>query len=119
MESGSRNLHEQTATASQGERPNIILVVADDLRADDLAAMPAVQALLVEQGIVCNQCVASAPGCAPARASILRGQYPHNHAVLRGSGRVAGLTRFQAMANEASTVATWLRDAGYRTALVG
>ena len=119
MESGSRNLHEQTATASQGERPNIILVVADDLRADDLAAMPAVQALLVEQGIVCNQCVASAPGCAPARASILRGQYPHNHGVLRGSGRVGGFTRFQAMGNEASTVATWLRDAGYRTALVG
>lgn len=117
MHSGSFTRGE--SAAGHEARPNIVLVVADDLRADDLAAMPAVQSLLVEQGVVCEQCVTPAPGCAPARASILRGQYPHNHGVLRGSGRRGGFTRFRAMGNEASTLATWLRDAGYHTALIG
>ena len=118
MESGTMDRREQPA--EQRERPNIVLVVADDLRADDLASMPAVQALLVEHGVTCDQCVTLTPGCAPARASILRGQYPHNHGVLRGSGRVRRIHALPAaMGNETLTVATWLRDAGYRTALIG
>lgn len=101
------------------ERPNIVLIVADDLRADDLAAMPAVRRRLIGEGTRCEQCIAPAPGCAPARASILRGQYPHNHGVLRGSGRFGGFGVFRERGNEAATIATWLQDAGYRTALIG
>ncbi|MCC7023023.1 MAG: sulfatase-like hydrolase/transferase, partial [Thermomicrobiales bacterium] len=94
-------------------------IVADDLRADDLAAMPAVRRRLIGEGTRCEQCIAPAPGCAPARASILRGQYPHNHGVLRGSGRFGGFGVFRERGNEAATIATWLQDAGYRTALIG
>jgi arylsulfatase A-like enzyme len=101
------------------ERPNIVLIVADDLRADDLAAMPSVRSRLIGEGTHCEQCIAPAPGCAPARASILRGQYPHNHGVLRGSGRFGGFGVFRDQGNEASTIATWLQDAGYRTGLIG
>ncbi|MCA9878268.1 MAG: sulfatase, partial [Thermomicrobiales bacterium] len=94
-------------------------IIADDLRADDLGAMPAARALLAAQGTSFTQCLTPAPGCAPARASLLRGQYPHNHGVLRGNGRFGGFERFRERGNEASTLATWLHDAGYRTALVG
>ena len=100
-------------------RPNIILIVADDMRADDLTTMPATQALLVEQGTSFEQFFASAPSCAPSRASILRGQYPHNHGVLRGSEKHWGFGLFRKLGNETSNIATWLQDAGYRTALVG
>lgn len=111
----------EAAGTSEGAepRPNVILVVADDLRVDDLPAMPAVQELLSNQGMVFEQCFTPTPGCAPARASILRGQYPHNHGVVRGSGKWGGFRRFREMGNEPSTIATWLQDAGYHTGLVG
>src|SRR5215203_3944004 len=100
-------------------RPNIILLVLDDMRADDLAMMPAVQELLVAQGTSFTNFFATAPTCAPSRASIFRGQYPHNHGVLRSAGEKGGYAPFYTRGHEQSTVATWLQDAGYRTALIG
>lgn len=108
-----------SAHAAQDERPNIIFILTDDMRADDLPFMPQVQALLAEQGATFTRFAASSPGCAPARASILRGQYPHNHGLLRGSGDFGGADVFQNLGNESSTIATWLQEAGYRTALIG
>lgn len=100
-------------------QPNIILILTDDMRADDLAYMPAVQSLLVDQGATLTNFLATNPSCAPARASILRGQYAHNHGVMRGKGDVGGIEQFLSDDDEDSTIATWLQDAGLRTALVG
>ena len=102
-----------------GSQPNILFILLDDLRADDLAAMPTVQARLVAEGTIFENFFVTAPLCAPARASILRGQYPHNHGVLRGSGVFGGFDLFQTLGEEQSTIATWLHEAGYRTALIG
>jgi arylsulfatase A-like enzyme len=107
------------AQSPRRPRPNIVLIVADDMRVDDLPTMRETQALLVEEGVTFEQCFTPTPGCAPARASLLRGEYPHNHGVVRGSGRRGGFGRFRELGNEVSTVATWLHDAGYRTGLVG
>ncbi|MBW3634489.1 MAG: sulfatase [Chloroflexi bacterium] len=100
-------------------QPNIILILLDDMRADDLQNLPAVQELLVAQGTSFANFLATSPACAPARASILRGQYPHNHGVLRGKGSLGGFARFHTLGHEQSTVGTWLQEAGYRTALIG
>jgi arylsulfatase A-like enzyme len=81
--------------------------------------MPAVHSLLVAQGTTFANYLASTPGCCPSRASILRGQYAHNHGVLRSSGDLGGFDRFHDLGREQSTIATWLHDAGYRTALIG
>ena len=59
------------------------------------------------------------PLCCPSRASILRGQYAHSHGVLSNGGDNGGFPAFYRLGDEESTVATWLQDAGYRTALVG
>jgi arylsulfatase A-like enzyme len=85
------------------------------MRADDLAVMPAAQALLVKQGTTFTNCITPDALCAPARASLLRGQYPRNHQVWRGRG----FDGFYALGHEESTIATWLQDAGYRTGLIG
>lgn len=114
-----RNARATPSRRQAGSRPNIILIVADDMRADDLADMPAANALLVEQGMRFDQCFATVPSCAPSRASILRGQYPQNHGVLRGGEEQWGFGRFHELERETSTIATWLQDAGYRTALMG
>ena len=108
------------ASARQaGAQPNIVLILTDDMRAEDLASMPAVQSLLVDQGVTLTNFLATNPSCAPARASILRGQYAHNHGVMRGKGDVGGIEQFLDDDDEDATIATWLHDAGIRTALVG
>jgi arylsulfatase A-like enzyme len=57
--------------------------------------------------------------CCPSRTALLRGQYAHNTGIFTNNAPAGG---FQAVHNgglEASTAATWLRDAGYRTILLG
>lgn len=110
---------DRQSAAQSEEQPNIVLILTDDMRVDDLAFMPAVQKHLVDEGAVFSNFAATSPGCAPARASILRGQYPHNHGILRGQGDIGGVGLFQSLGNEDSTIATWLQEAGYRTALIG
>src|SRR5262249_36056172 len=53
--------------------------------------------------------------CCPSRASILSGQYAHSHGVLTNNGPNGGAKVF----HDASTLATWLRGAGYQTGLYG
>ena len=115
----ARNAQAGPLRLQEDTRPNIVLIVADDMRADDLVDMPATSALLVSQGMRFDQFFASVPSCAPSRASILRGQYPQNHGVLRGGEQEWGFGLFHELGRETSTVATWLHNAGYRTALFG
>jgi N-acetylglucosamine-6-sulfatase len=51
------------------------------------------------------------PLCCPSRARILSGQYSHH----TGVGTNSAAVKF----DERHTVATWLHDADYRTALIG
>ncbi|MBW3633162.1 MAG: sulfatase [Chloroflexi bacterium] len=99
--------------------PNIIVIVTDDLDARSVACLPNVQALLAAEGVTFTNAFATTPLCCPSRASILRGQYAHNHGVLSNSGDNGGFPTFYRLGDEESTVATWLQDTGYRTALVG
>ena len=97
---------------------NIILINTDDLDADSLRSMPNVSSLLAQRGASFTQFIVAAPDCCPSRASLLRGQYVHDHGILRGSNKF-GEGKFRSRGLEDSTIATWLRRAGYRTALVG
>ncbi|MDP9363610.1 MAG: sulfatase, partial [Chloroflexota bacterium] len=110
------------AVAVPSARPNIVLILLDDLDARSVEAMPNVMSLLRDQGTTFENFFVTTPLCCPSRASILRGQYAHNHGVLRNvkKGRKpGGFPTFLELGREGSTVATWLHDAGYRTALVG
>jgi len=107
------------APAAPPSRPNIVLVVTDDLDAASVEAMPMVMALLHDQGVSFSNFFVSTPLCCPARVSLLRGQYVHNHGVLGNGGPNGGFATFHRLGGEDSTVATWLHDAGYRTALLG
>lgn len=105
--------------SSDAKRPNIILIVTDDQNAQTVTFMPNLQRLLVEGGTSFSHAFAPTPLCCPGRASILRGQYAHNHGVKSNDGVTGGFPKFFSTGNEASTLATWLQGAGYRTALVG
>jgi arylsulfatase A-like enzyme len=105
--------------ATAQRRPNIIAIVTDDLDRQSLASMPNIQALLSQQGTTFTNFLVADPSCGPARASILRGQYTQNHQMVSNSPPNGGWGVFAAKGEEASTVATWLHDAGYRTGLFG
>jgi len=104
---------------SESAKPNIIFILTDDQDLESLAHMPRVQALLVKQGLTFKNAFVTTPLCCPSRASILTGQYPHNHNILSNAPPLGGFVKFRDLKREDSTVATWLRTAGYRTALFG
>lgn len=103
------------AGSSREKRPNIVLVLTDDQRADSLWAMPNVRRRLVKKGTKFENGYVSNSLCCPSRTSILTGQYSHSTGVYTNSLPDGGFGKF----SDASTVATWLHEAGYRTGLIG
>ena len=115
------------ATASQGVAaqgpsgpsgpPNVVLILTDDHRWDTLWAMPTVTREIADRGITFANGFVSNPLCCPSRASILTGQYSHSTGVYTNHGGElhGGFRAFR----DRSTIATWLDQAGYRTALFG
>ena len=99
--------------------PNIVFVLSDDEDVGIHASMPKVKALIEDQGAVFENFFTTYPLCCPARASILRGQYPHNTLVLGNLPPEGGFLTFRRLGLEESTIATWLHAAGYRTAFYG
>lgn len=111
---------------SSGERPNIVLITADDLGYGDLSGYgradfrtPMLD-LLAVQGTRFTQAYAIAPVCTPTRVGLMTGRYPARHPVglrepltLSPSDRALGL--------EAShpTLSSLLKQAGYTNALFG
>jgi N-acetylglucosamine-6-sulfatase len=81
--------------------------------------MPTVQRELIGKGTTFENGILTLPVCCPSRATMLRGQYAHNHSLSDGSGGENGARWFRKLGLENSTVATWLNKVGYRTALMG
>jgi len=104
----------QGVTAGQ---PDIILILTDDQRFDTLWAMPTVRSQLVAKGVSFSNGYVSNPVCCPSRSSTLTGQYSHTTRVYTNHPKepFGGFPAF----DDRSTVATWLQQAGYRTALMG
>jgi N-acetylglucosamine-6-sulfatase len=102
------------------ERPNIVFIVADDMRIDDLKYMPKTRALLERKGMRFNKAFVSYATCCPSRATIMRGQYAHNTGVwININGSDGGWEGYKNNGNEEDNVATRLQGAGYETGLFG
>jgi choline-sulfatase len=101
------------APAVPAERPNVLLVTIDTLRADHLgcyghraADTPAIDGL-AGRGVRFETAIAPAPLTGPSHASILSGRNPLGHGFRNNSGFV--------LAPTVSTVTEDFRQAGYRT----
>jgi len=71
--------------AAEGpERPNIVLIIADDMAWDDCGAFgnPSIKTpnidKLAQSGMRFDRAFVTASSCSPSRSSILTGRYPHN-----------------------------------------
>lgn len=76
---------------SKEDRPNIILIITDQQRYETIRALgyeymdtPHLDRL-VNEGVAFSQCHITAPSCAPSRASLFTGTYPHTTGVLKNA----------------------------------
>ncbi len=99
---------------AQSSRPNIVTIVTDDMRTDDLRWMPNVRRLLAGRGLTFRNSFSPYPLCCPARASLLSGQYAHNHRVFSHRPPY-GFGSF----DDSRTLATSLNAGGYNTIFLG
>jgi arylsulfatase A-like enzyme len=103
------------ASAAKDGRPNVLVVMTDDMAAADLAHMPNVRRLLMKKGTTFTNAVDSFPLCCPSRATFITGQYAHNHGVL-GNFHPYG---WYGMKGRRNILPAWLDRAGYDTSLIG
>ncbi len=116
--SGLQPIKEE-AEAPHNARPNIILIVTDDLDYALAQRMDGIGSLLREEGATFGNAFVSYPLCCPARATVLTGLYAHNHGVWRNRPPDGGFETFREEGNEERTIAVRLQEGGYQTALFG
>jgi N-acetylglucosamine-6-sulfatase len=105
-------------TADRAVRPNVVVVVADDLDKKLLRWMPQTRRLLADQGATFDRYYVEQSTCCTSRASILSGQYTHNHGVRGNHFPAGGFFRWHE-GREATALPTWLEANNYRSALLG
>lgn len=96
-------------------RPNVVLVMTDDMRDDDLRAMPLTRRLIADRGLDFTDATSPHPLCCPARAELVTGQYAQNNGVQHNAGPFGG---FQAL-DPTHEISSWFTRAGYQTGFVG
>ncbi|XP_019060369.2 arylsulfatase E [Fukomys damarensis] len=116
-----------TGSEAPGSRPNILLLMADDLGIGDVGCYgnstirtPNIDRLAAD-GVKLTQHIAAASVCTPSRAAFLTGRYPirsgmisyNGYRVLRWTGVAGGLPASEI------TFAKILKDKGYTTGLIG
>ena len=103
--------------AAENKKPNIILVMADDLGFGDVAynGNPTVHTphldKMAEEGIRLDQFYAAFPVCSPTRASCLTGRHPFRYGI-EWAGELP-------LKREEITIAEVLREQGYATGHFG
>ena len=112
------------------KRPNIIFILIDDLGWKDLSCYgssfyetPHLDRL-AEEGVTFTDAYAACPVCSPTRASILTGKYPAtlqltNYLSGHETGKLISAPYIKHLPLEEKTIASTLREGGYRTYHIG
>lgn len=105
-----------TAAQNTAARPNILFIMPDQWRAQDLGYMGNEQIRtphldrLAAESVVLKNAVANTPVCCPCRSTLMTGKYPHQNNVAVNDLPLAESER---------TIAEVLQDAGYYTGFIG
>ena len=107
------------STATHSGRPNVVVVLTDDMRADELRFLPAVRKLQ-RSGVTFTRAVSADSLCCPARATLLTGKLAHNHRTIGNVPATYGGYPVFAQNNDLhDLLPRWLDGASYRTAWIG
>lgn len=121
MACSSLNSKDDITILPKENRPNIIVILADDLdeKLGTTQYMANLKSLIADHGTKVENFLVTTPMCCPSRVNILRSQYTHSHQVYNNEAPHGGFPKFFETGEERSTLAVWLQAAGYRTALIG
>ena len=104
--------------APQQPRPNIIFILIDDLRWDELGITghPFIKTPHIDrigsEGVLFRNAFMTTPLCSPSRASFLTGQYAHTHGITDNVDRSVA-------SHKLITFPLLLQQAGYATGFIG
>ena len=103
------------ARAAGSGRPNIVLIQTDDQAVSQLTrgVMPKTVRLLVRGGTLFTDYIVTTAQCCPSRASLITGQYAHNHGVTSNNIGYPGLV------DKENVLPVWLQRVGYHTIHLG
>ncbi len=109
------NLLSAAQKVAQSGKPNVMVIVMDDMRVqgimDDPTVLPKTKQWLAGGGTTFTEGYATTPLCCPERGTIWSGRLPHNHGIV---DNYDGDTL-----DRNWIIPTYLKGAGYHTALVG
>jgi arylsulfatase A-like enzyme len=116
----------ETNTVAAATRPNVIVILADDLGYADISAYkvdrfqtPNIDRIGME-GVRFTDGYASAPVCAPSRAGLMTGREQNRFGFEYNDGPAQrDLAEGLGLAVGETTIAQLLKDAGYHTGLIG
>ena len=112
------------SSIQSAEKPNIILILADDLGYGDLGCygQPKIQTPVLDQlakdGMKFTHAYAGSTVCAPSRCTLMTGLHT-GHCLVRGNGGGAVPKGNVPLRPDEFTIAKALKDVGYSTALIG
>jgi arylsulfatase A-like enzyme len=97
-------------------RPNIVFVLLDDVRYDDIVGHPFIElpnlTRLMEEGASFERFFTSAALCSPSRAIFMSGKYPYRNGIIDNGERAE-------QSHQMVTFPKLLQDVGYRTGFFG
>jgi N-acetylglucosamine-6-sulfatase len=98
-------------------KPNIVLIMDDDQNVGMQRFLPKTNAAIGGKGVTFDNSFMNYSLCCPSRATMLTGQYAHNHGVRSNQPPSGGYSKLApTMGN---TLPVWLQRAGYITAHIG
>ena len=81
--------------------------------------MPTLKSRVSAEGARFTDAYVTQSLCCPSRATVLTGEYPHNHGITGNLAPNGGEAEFRSTGQDQDTIATRMQAGGYRTALVG
>src|SRR3989440_1314487 len=99
-------------------RPNVVVVLTDDLAWNLVRYMPHVRQLQ-RRGSTFSRYFVTDSLCCPSRSSIFTGRFPHDTGIFTNMGSDGGFDAFRSRGWENQTYATALAPLGYRTGFGG
>lgn len=125
----TQTLNLPPAKADSGSRPNIVVILADDMGYGDLGCMgsrtlrtPHLDRL-ASSGVLCTQAYVASSVCSPSRAGLMTGRDPRRFGyegnLNAASSNYATRPELLGLPSSEKTLGDHLRSAGYATALIG
>lgn len=105
-----------SGVAARDDRPNVVVIMVDDMSTTEMQYLPKVNALIAGEGVTFDRAFDNTPVCCPARATLLTGQHSRHHGV--STNKPSQGQGYQAL-DSTNTLATWMMAAGYRTTFIG